>query len=464
MCPDVLLNTLAHSRHGFPRELGYMNLLVRTATNSKTVAFVVSVLIAVLATACTSKATTPDAATPNIEATVTAAIQTAIPNLKVPATPNIDATVEAKVRGTQEATPTQRPKTVSSQPPSSQTSTSTLSSTVELVRPSVVRIERDGGSGSGFIIATRPITDTGGKSALIVTNYHVIREAQFINVTVNDRDLYGATVAQEDPYNDIALIEICCGDFKALEWASSSNLAEGNQAIAIGYSLGIEGKATVTDGIISANRFDNIFGQWIIQTDAAINPGNSGGPLVSSDGKLLGINTRGMPVADKQGGFRFADGIGVAVSARTLAYIIDRSMSEDGDLVDLGDKVTYHDNSVYFLGAVSKQKAEQYMDSLIERGLATPNTAAMWQLRLVDGEYEIRAGLYDSDKNRYLTVAEQREWIANYQTDSAVRLALREAVCQRQEEDFDDVPTTFLMVDLTALRFDGVIQWIPCIK
>ena len=83
---------------------------------------------------------------------------------------------------------------------------------------------------------------------------------------------------------------------------------------------------------------------------------------------------------------------------------------------------------------------------------------------MVDGEYELRAGLYNADENRYLTAPEQREWISNYHNDPEVRLALREAVCERQEEDFDDIPTTFLMVDLTTLRFDGVIQWIPCIK
>ena len=413
-----------------------------------TVAAAIQTAIPNSAAPVTPKATDPDPAIPNIEATVAAAIQTAIPNQAAPATPNIDATVEAKVRGTQEAAPTR------TGPPSNAVGTPTLSSIVELVRPSVVRIERNGGMGSGFIIETQPASGA-GEAALIVTNHHVIRDAQFINVTVNDRDLYGAKVVIDDPYNDIALIEICCGDFKALGWANSSDVAEGNQAVAIGYPFGLEGKATVTDGIISAMRFDNRFGQWVIQTDAAINPGNSGGPLVSSDGKLLGVNTRGRVQAE---------GIGYAVSQRTLAYIIDRFIRKDGDLIDLGDKVPYHDNSVYFLGVVTRQKAKQYMDSLIERGIATPNTAAAWQLRLVDGEYELRAGLYNADENRYLTAPEQREWISNYHNDPELRLALRDAVCERQEEDFDDIPTTFLMVDLTTLRFDGVIQWIPCIK
>ena len=254
--------------------------------------------------------------------------------------------------------------------------------------------------GSGFIIDTQSASGRDGKAALIVTNHHVIRDAQFINVTVNDRELYGAKVVEDDPYNDIALIEICCGDFKALEWASNSDVAEGKQAVAVGYPFGLEGKATVTDGIILAARFDNRFGQWVIQTDAAINPGNSGGPLVSSEGKLLGVNTRGRVQAD---------GIGYAVSQRTLVYVIDRFARKGADVVDLGDKVTYHENSVYFLGAVTRQKAEQYMDSLIQRGRVTPETERAWQIRLVDGEYELRAGLYNVDENRYLTAAKQRE-------------------------------------------------------
>ena len=88
----------------------------------------------------------------------------------------------------------------------------------------------------------------------------------------------------------------------------------------------------------------------------------------------------------------------------------------------------------------------------------------MWQLRLVDGEYEIRAGLYDQSNNRYLTIAEQQEWLFNYHADVELQQLLKDFVCERQEEDFDDIPTTFFMVDLTTVRFDGVIQWIPCIK
>jgi hypothetical protein len=120
--------------------------------------------------------------------------------------------------------------------------------------------------------------------------------------------------------------------------------------------------------------------------------------------------------------------------------------------------------TVYFLPPVTKLKAEQYMDSLIRRGVTNREKSMQWQLRLVDGEYEIRAGLYDDNNNRYLTTSERQEWLFQNHNDLEQNRSLNNTVCERQEEDFDDIPTTFFMVDLTVLRFDGVIQWIPCIK
>ena len=139
-----------------------------------------------------------------------------------------------------------------------------------------------------------------------------------VEVVVGDSLRFDAVVWGVDPANDIALLRICCGLFEALEWADQSEISEGDQAIAIGYPLGIPGKASITSGIISAERYE--FGQWVIQTDAAINPGNSGGPLISSSGKVLGINTRkefyssdGRPV----------DGLGFAVSLKTIQSVLE---------------------------------------------------------------------------------------------------------------------------------------------
>jgi len=387
-------------------------------------------------------------ATPNIEATVAAAIQTALPEPTPTSTPNIPLTVDAQVSKKLLDIPTSTPIVV-------QPTITSLRDLVDRARPSVVRIDTDQGMGSGFIAFTDGPNTDGEYSALIITNHHVIKDAQYINVTVNDRNRFGAQLIEDDPYSDIAFIEICCGDFEALEFGSNTDVGGGEQAIAIGYPLGLEGKATITDGIISATRFDNGSSVWIIQTDAAINPGNSGGPLLSSEGKVLGVNTAT---------YTAADGIGIAVSLKTLNYIFGRLSHRAGDSIDLGDKVTYFDNAVYYLPPVTKLKAEQYMDSLLQRNVTNREKSKKWQLSLVDGEYEIRGGLYEDEKNRYFTTSELREWLSQYHSDVERRRSLNNTVCQRQVEDFDDVPTTYFIVDLTLLRFDGVVQWIPCIK
>jgi len=163
------------------------------------------------------------------------------------------------------------------------TPTPTIKSIVDQVRPAVVRIETGLSTGSGFIFQVGWPTPQHSTTALVLTNNHVIEGASWVQVVVNDLYRFDAEVWGADPGNDIALLKICCGTFEALEWADQSEISEGDQAIAMGYPLGIPGKASVTVGIISAERYEN--GQWVIQTDAAINPGNSGGPLISSSGK-----------------------------------------------------------------------------------------------------------------------------------------------------------------------------------
>ena len=84
---------------------------------------------------------------------------------------------------------------------------------------------------------------------------------------------------------------ICCGDFHALSFGNVSELNPGDDVFAMGYPLGLPGEATVTNGIVSAIRYDESHQSLVIQTDAAINPGNSGGPMLSETGQILGINT-----------------------------------------------------------------------------------------------------------------------------------------------------------------------------
>lgn len=148
------------------------------------------------------------------------------------------------------------------------------------------------GGGTGFVISS---------DGLILTNRHVVSDktASYTVIDNNDKE-YEATVMAIDPTNDIALVKIEASDLPIVELGDSSNLKIGQTVITIGYTLG-EYHNTVTKGVVSglgrAITAGGLSGQSterlenIIQTDAAINSGNSGGPLVSLDGKVIGINT-----------------------------------------------------------------------------------------------------------------------------------------------------------------------------
>ena len=153
------------------------------------------------------------------------------------------------------------------------------------VRPAVVRITSNAGTGTGVIY------DSQGRTGYVVTNYHVVEAQSRVNVTVNDSTRYSGTVLGVDAVRDLAVVSICCGNFKVLEFGDATRLAAGDEVVNIGYALGIEGAATVTRGIVSALRYDSDHQAYVIQSDAPINPGNSGGPMLSPDGRVLGINS-----------------------------------------------------------------------------------------------------------------------------------------------------------------------------
>jgi serine protease Do len=182
---------------------------------------------------------------------------------------------------------------------------------VERVRPGVVRIETNLGSGSGIIFEAEP---TNG-SALVLTNYHVIEGASWVDVIVNDSTTYTGTVRGVDSNRDLAVVRICCGNFGVLPFGDGASLEVGSEVVAIGYALGIPGRPTVTRGIVSAVRYDPDNSRWVIQTDAPINPGNSGGPLFSLDGEVVGVNT--FTLVSTVGGSP-TEGLGFAVSEVTV--------------------------------------------------------------------------------------------------------------------------------------------------
>jgi len=138
--------------------------------------------------------------------------------------------------------------------------------------------------GSGVIV---------DRSGIILTNNHLIEEGGEIEVRLSDRRRFKARVVGRDPKTDLAVLRIeGDGDFPAAELGDSDALRIGQWAIAVGNPFGLD--RTVTVGIISATGRQGVgvaTYESFIQTDAAINPGNSGGPLVTLDGKVIGINT-----------------------------------------------------------------------------------------------------------------------------------------------------------------------------
>jgi serine protease Do len=178
--------------------------------------------------------------------------------------------------------------------------------------PSVVLVERQGGSGSGVIVE---------RNGIVLSNAHVVGDAPAVQVTLADGRRVAGQVLGRDPTVDVAVIRIPITDAPAAPLADSDRLQVGQTAIAIGNPLGYE--RSVTTGIVSAlNR--SIQGatlEALIQTDAAINPGNSGGPLLDSQGRVIGINTAIIPGAS---GLGFAIPINLANNIKTQVLTTGR--------------------------------------------------------------------------------------------------------------------------------------------
>ena len=179
-------------------------------------------------------------------------------------------------------------------------------------RNSVVLIRVDGpdgdAQGSGFVY------DMEGR---IITNNHVVEDADEIQVTFLDGTIVEATLVGTDPYSDMAVIEVDVPEYllSPVEFAPSSGLLVGEQVIALGNPFGLEN--TMTVGIVSATgRQMDAPGRYaiidVIQTDAAINPGNSGGPLLNSEGRVVGMNTAILSET------RQFSGIGFAIPSDTI--------------------------------------------------------------------------------------------------------------------------------------------------
>jgi serine protease Do len=174
--------------------------------------------------------------------------------------------------------------------------------------------KREQSLGSGVIVS---------EDGYIITNYHVVENADEIKVTLFDKVSYKGEIIGVDPKTDVAVVKIGAKRLPAIQWGDSDTLQVGEFILAIGNPFGLS--HTVTMGIISAVGRANVGiadYEDFIQTDAAINPGNSGGPLVTVNGKLVGINTA---IFSRSGGYQ---GIGFAVPSNMAKSVFDQLISK----------------------------------------------------------------------------------------------------------------------------------------
>mgnify|MGYP000105750389 CR=1 FL=1 len=171
---------------------------------------------------------------------------------------------------------------------------------------------RAGGTGSGFIIS---------EGGYVVTNHHVVAQADEVIVRLSDRREFDATVIGTDQRSDLALLQVDADDLPFLQLGKSSELKVGEWVLAIGSPFGLD--YSVTAGIVSAKgrslpteRGENYVP--FIQTDVAINPGNSGGPLFNLQGEVVGVNSQ---IFTRSGG---SIGLSFAIPAKVVRNIIEQ--------------------------------------------------------------------------------------------------------------------------------------------
>jgi len=230
-------------------------------------------------------------------------------------------------------------------------------------------VPQEAGIGSGTIISA---------DGYILTNHHVIENAQAVRVTLYDGSVFAAQRVGEDPSNDLAVIKINPPKDKKLAtipFGDSAKLEVGRRLLVIGNPFGLE--RTLTSGIVSSlgrtiTTHNGRLIKDIIQTDAAINPGNSGGPMLDLQGNMVGITTRITSVAGQSAG------IGMAIPVNIAKRIIPELIAHHGvirpdvgiqavEVLDKGLRVVRLDpNGAAAKAGLKGPKLVVYRDQLFE--------------------------------------------------------------------------------------------------
>ncbi len=269
-----------------------------------------------------------------------------------------------------------------------------------------MRIPEQRASGSGVIMTN---------DGYIVTNNHVIENADEINVTLPDKKSYKAELVGTDPSSDLAVLKIESSGLPYLVWGNSDNVKLGQWVLAIGYPWSLD--VTVTAGIVSAkarslglNRQKSQSPvESFIQTDAAVNQGNSGGALVDTDGKLIGINSA---IASQTGSYA---GYSYAIPVNIVRKIV-------GDLIKFGAVQRAYLGLSYVPDNISDEELKE---------LGIKQGEGVYVSRVLDGSAAKAAGIKEGD---YVTgingvkvtsASEMIEQVANYRPGDKISINYR---------------------------------------
>ena len=198
-----------------------------------------------------------------------------------------------------------------------------LQAIYEMNIPSVVsiscRTKTGSSTGTGVVLS---------QNGYIVTNAHVVENAQAVSVRMTDDRVFQASLVGSDEISDLAVLYVDAQNLIPAQFGDSASLRVGDSVTAIGDPLGSEFRGSFTDGIVSAiNRDVAIDGRTmsLIQTNAALNSGNSGGPLINCYGQVIGINTMKIGAFTDSAG---VEGLGFAIPSATVKDIVDQIINQ----------------------------------------------------------------------------------------------------------------------------------------